>query len=460
MAVLDINPAVRESLFTTGSNGKVQLDEGAFAETFVETNHLICYNGVLYDGTGEAVSSGEGQQAIYNRLRSLNVTTGMAGRTKNLWELVKMQAYVDHVEVPENQIAVQNGTITVDLKTGDLSFDPTLKFSLHRLNCNFTPDQKVKKPARFLEWSNGLIHEYDLDGFQEYCGYLLLPNTKLQKAMVLLGRGQEGKSRIGLIFHYLFGGSCVSSSVEYFENNQFAMPRAQNKLVLFQDDLKKEKLKSTENFKMMVSAEVPMQAEQKGEASYSFKPYARWVICSNAPLTALSDSGHGFYRRLYTIRVKNRPPDRKDDPFYFEPMKDEMDGIFIWMLQGLQRLIRNGWKLSISKESQELVDSQQEQANSLIGFMDSELEFGSASYSITKAALYSKYVAYCNLNQVVPQKKAEMWAFFEEQMDNLKIKKSKHLGENRGSEGYTGITLKSTASVLKLLEPSDTERGL
>lgn len=228
------------------------------------------------------------------------------------------------------------------------------------------------------------------------------------------------------------------------------MPRAENKLVLFQDDLKKDKLKSTEVFKMMVSAEVPMQAEQKGEPSYSFRPYARWVICSNAPLTALSDSGHGFYRRLYVIRVKNRPPDRKDDPFYFEPMKDEMDGIFIWMLQGLQRLIQNGWQLSQSRESQEIVESQQEQANSLIGFMNSELSFGS-SYSVTKAKLYSAYASYCTKSQIIPEKKAEVWAFFEEQMDNLKIKKSKHLGENRGSEGYTGMTLKSTAAVFDLL---------
>ena len=306
---------------------------------------------------------------------------------------------------------------------------------------------------------DSFIHECDRDGFQEYCGYLLLPNTKLQKALVLLGRGQEGKSRIGLILHYLFGSSCVSSSVEYFENNQFALPRAQDKLILFQDDLKKEKLKSTENFKMMVSAEVPMQAEPKGEAAYSFQPYARWVICSNSPLTALSDSGHGFFRRLYVIRVKNRPSDRKDDPFYFEPMKDEMDGIFLWFLQGLQRLIQNGWKLSISEESRDLVESQQEQENSLIGFMNSELAFGSSSYSITKQQLYSKYLAYCSANQAVPRKRTEMWEFFEEQMDNLHIKKSKHLGETRGAEGYTGMCLRSTADTLKLLE-TNTGKGV
>lgn len=74
-----------------------------------------------------------------------------------------------------------------------------------------------------------------------------------------------------------------------------------------------------------------------------------------------------------------------------------------------------------------------------------------SSYSVTKAKLYSAYASYCTKSQIIPEKKAEVWAFFEEQMDNLKIKKSKHLGENRGSEGYTGMTLKSTAAVFDLL---------
>lgn len=450
MAVLQINPAVREEIVTVGNGGKVQLDEGAYAEAFVESTNLICHDGVVYDRTGRSISDDEGKRAIYDDLRNLGLTTGLSQKVRNLWDLVKIQAYVDHIDVPENEIAVQNGTIIMNLKTGEWEFTPELRFSINRLNCRFDPTKKVPPPARFLEWNDQTIQEYDHLGFQEYLGYLFLPTNRLQKAMVIVGRGQEGKSRIGILLHSLFGTSCVSSTIDYFEENRFALPRAKNKLVLFQDDLKREKMKSTEIFKSMVSAEIPLQAEPKGEAPYSFQPYARWVICSNSPLEALSDNGHGFYRRLYVIRAKNRPPERKDDPFYFEPVKNELDGVFIWCLQGLVRLIRNGWKLSVSAESQDLVDSQQEQANSLIGFMNNELSFGSP-YSVTKAKLYSAYASYCTKNQIIPEKKAEVWAFFEEQMDNLKIKKSKHLGENRGSEGYTGMTLKSTAAVYDLL---------
>ena len=161
MAVLQINPAVREEIVTVGNGGKVQLDEGAFAENFVEFNHLTCYNDILYDRTGKAISSAECKHDIYEVLRGLGFTSNMTGRIKNLWEVSKTQAYVDHISNPENKISVQNGTITVDLKTGELSFDETMIFSPHRLDCNFGPSVKVKTPTLFLECVNKLIHEYD-----------------------------------------------------------------------------------------------------------------------------------------------------------------------------------------------------------------------------------------------------------------------------------------------------------
>lgn len=59
MAVLLINPAVREELFTIDNKGKHTLDEGAFAESLVDMNRLVCYNGLLYDHTGAAIGGAE-----------------------------------------------------------------------------------------------------------------------------------------------------------------------------------------------------------------------------------------------------------------------------------------------------------------------------------------------------------------------------------------------------------------
>lgn len=40
---------------------------------------------------------------------------------------------------------------------------------------------------------------------QEFLGYCLLPTTKGQKMLMLIGKGGEGKSRIGLVMRSLLG---------------------------------------------------------------------------------------------------------------------------------------------------------------------------------------------------------------------------------------------------------------
>lgn len=197
MAVLEINPAVRESLFVEDRNGKVKLDEGAFAEAFVENNHLICYNGIVYDQTGQALSSAEGQQAIYRLLRGLNVTTGLASRVKSLWEIVKVQAYTDHVNVAENQIAVQNGTVTVNLKTGECSFQDGLDFSLHRLNCNLTLPRRGKGQHVF---SNGwTVLSMSVTGtvFRSIADTFFSPIPSSKKHWCFWGEGRRVKAALG-----------------------------------------------------------------------------------------------------------------------------------------------------------------------------------------------------------------------------------------------------------------------
>lgn len=448
MANNQINQALVDQFYTIGNNGKRTLDEGLVAQHIAEEWHSVYYDGLLYDKTGEVLSKGCAQAAIYKLLRDFGVISNLKVRTMNIWDGVKYESMTDRIEVAPNQIAVKNGTVYVDLKTGDISFSSEKNFSLNRLNVEY--NEAAKPPTTFLKWFHDLIPEEDYLGFQQYMGYLLLPTTKVQKALILLGRGQEGKSVIGKVLHYLFGASCVSSDVSYFENNQFAMPRAENKLVLFCDDLKRDKLKSTETFKSMVTAEVPLQAEKKGENAYSFTPYARWLICSNAPLSSLYDVGFAFYRRLYVIRVKNKPPDRVNNPNIFEPMKSEMEGIFLWCLAGLQSLIENGWKLSISDSSQALVEEQQYNEDPTVSFVENEISFGKG-YSITDKELYEKYKTYCYANKAVPRSRPDLVNFFSEQMDNLKIKRDRHLGASRGQAGFVGMGLKKTINLTSIL---------
>ena len=57
---------------------------------------------------------------------------------------------------------------------------------------------------------------------QEYIGYCLLPVAKAQKMLLMVGKGGEEKSRIGLILRGLFGSSMYTGSLQKVETNRFA----------------------------------------------------------------------------------------------------------------------------------------------------------------------------------------------------------------------------------------------
>lgn len=54
-----------------------------------------------------------------------------------------------------------------------------------------------------------LLNPDDILTLQEYMGYMLLPTTKAQKMMLIIGKGGEGKSRIGLVLRELFEIICI-----------------------------------------------------------------------------------------------------------------------------------------------------------------------------------------------------------------------------------------------------------
>ena len=67
-----------------------------------------------------------------------------------------------------------------------------------------------------------------------------------------------------------------------------------------------------------------MDLERKGIQSYQGQLYVRFLCFGNGSLTSLYDHSDGFYRRQLILTTKERPADRKDDPFLVEKMLDEL----------------------------------------------------------------------------------------------------------------------------------------
>ena len=90
----------------------------------------------------------------------------------------------------------------------------------------------------------------------------LLPTTKGQKMLMLIGKGGEGKSRIGLVMRSLLGDSMNTTSIQKVESNRFSRADLENKLLMVDDDMDMSALPKTNYIKSIVTSECKMDMER------------------------------------------------------------------------------------------------------------------------------------------------------------------------------------------------------
>ena len=124
-------------------------------------------------------------------------------------------------------------------------------------------------------------------------------------------------------------------------------------------------LPKTNYIKSIVTSECKMDMERKGVQSYQSQLYVRFLCFGNGALTALHDKSDGFFRRQIVLTTKDRPTGRTDDPFLVDKLLREKEGIFLWCLEGLHRLIRNNYQFSISGKARENMETVKRSTNNV-----------------------------------------------------------------------------------------------
>lgn len=160
-----------------------------------------------------------------------------------------------------------------------------------------------------------LLEPEDILTLQEYLGYCLIPTNRGQVMMLLKGNDGEGKSRIGVVMQKMLGSNLKNGSIAKVERSPFARADLEHELLMVDDDMKLEALQSTHYLKSLITAEMPMDLERKGEQSYQGKMYIRFLAFSNGDLESLYDHSDGFYRRQLILSVKKSRQTGRMTPF-------------------------------------------------------------------------------------------------------------------------------------------------
>lgn len=368
-----------------------KIDEVQFCSDFLGRHPMKCVHGRLFTVDGAVEDEGGISRMILEEVSGC-LSSGISKAVTNLLAALKLMAYSPPLPIETDRIHVANGTYHLNG-----SFTEDKAWCNNRLKVSYEPN--APKPERWLGFLSELLEPEDIPTLQEYLGYCLIPSTKGQKMLLLIGKGGEGKSRIGLVMRSLLGDSINMTSIQKVENNRFSRADLENKLLMVDDDMDMSALPKTNYIKSIVTAECKMDLERKGVQSYQSRLYARFLCFGNGALTALHDRSDGFFRRQIVLTTRDRPAGRVDDPFLAEKLADEAEGIFLWCLEGLRRLLANNYRFSLSAKARENVETVKRSSNNVIEFLRSEgyIRFR-ADAEASSRALYEAYKLWCEDN--------------------------------------------------------------
>jgi len=333
------------------------------------------------------------------------------------------------------QINLLNGTLEFTnsgFLLKDFKPDDFIKYQL-----NFEYDPNFKAPL-FDKFLNEVLPSKNVrDLVAEYLGSIFIKkdsSIKIEKVMVLLGNGANGKSVLFEVINKLLGIENVSNfSLESLtDTNGYFRAKIENKLLNYSSEM---------NGKIEYSIFKQLASQEKVAARLPYKEpiildnYARLLFNSNV-LPENAEISNAFFRRLLIIPFDVTIKEEDQDPELHLKLFKELPGVLNWILAGLTRLIENK-KFTQCDEIDELIKKYELESDSIKLFLKENNYEKSISNKVKIKDLYLKYKAFCLEDNYRAINKTK---FIERiKSEGIEVKRI-----NIGNIAYLNINIKTT----------------
>lgn len=230
--------------------------------------------------------------------------------------------------------------------------------------------------------------------------------------LVLVGPGNDGKSRVLNVLRALFPATAVCSIAPNAWSRGFLLAELAGKRLNVVSELPSGDVQDGDRFKQVVAGD-PVTAERKYEAPFTLVPEAGHVFACNE-LPGTRDQSRGFWRRFAVIpctrsfaaheEVKNI--DRL-------VIREELAGIAAWALEGAARLQREGRYTTprVSEEAKAEWQADSDQVRQWVAARCAVLPPGTSSWrEAGLEKLYPDYRAWAQSNGHTPLASARLAA--------------------------------------------------
>lgn len=236
-----------------------KLNEVEFARYVLSSYPMIAVGKTLFNRNGAIWDMHIIESVILDGIAPY-VTTNITKRVALIIDTIKMICAQGSAPIDTHKIHVANGTFYLSGR-----FTDDMDICINRLPVNY--NKEAPPPVNWLSFLGKLLEPEDILTLQEYMGYCLIPTNKAQKIMIMIGKGGEGESRVGLILRTLLGDNMFSSDVQKLEKSPFALANLENKLLMLDDDMDMDALTKTNTIKSLVTLEDKTELERKGKQS-------------------------------------------------------------------------------------------------------------------------------------------------------------------------------------------------
>ncbi len=323
---------------------------------------------------------------------------------KNVSALIKYGADAreyDDLNANETFINLRNGLF--DFREKKLEQHSPNVFSSIQLNCNYDPKAV---PVRWLNFIDDLCRDEDgeVDNHMvavigEWVGLILSPiyGFRIKKSLVLFApEGNTGRSVFLSVISKLIGTENVANvSFQDMGSSRWATGRAFGKRLLNVGDQGSESIDDSSVFKQLTGGDM-VSAEFKGLQGFDYTFRGMVVAACNSLPTFKDDKGNHMADRLMFLHCRNVIPSEKRDPQLIDKLEAELDGIFLWAMEGLSRFIANGWRFTPCDSAESLMTDYRKRYDTLYSFLDERCEVtGNKSDYIRKTDFETMYKVYC-----------------------------------------------------------------
>jgi|GEM_PF-3871160 len=313
-------------------------------------------------------------------------------------------------------INMNNGVFDIKTKTL-LDHDAKYKF-ISKSPINYVPGATCPLFEELLE--TVIPDEDERKGLQEYMGYIFYRSMPFHKIFVFLGSGANGKGTVTDIISELVGDKDKTAlPIRQFKKD-WARAALFGTMLNVCGEISNKRLYDTDYLKRIRGGDL-LNAKNLYEGPFQFRPYAKMIFSANA-LPPTEDSSSGFYRSFLFARFpKKFDVQERNVNIKKEIIASEMPGVFNFAMQGLYRLLENGF-FSNERTMEESAEFYEGQVESISDYIYERLEitYHAADFEI-RDEVYDDYFNWCKEQGRVAKNKIEFSRKLRKMFPNIII---------------------------------------